>query len=368
MQRSKLWSRALVITPSGVLVACSSVAGAPSPSAAAPRDAVNEVTGRVSAAQVADATLFVRRADGAFDVRCANGRVEVAAEADVLADRVCLADTQLRCIPHCTARWSNGQCQTWGADYCAQGPASCVPQCTARWPNGQCETYGADLCAVGAIQCAARCGARFANGTCGRWDQDACAVSASPVTCVAHCAARYANGQCASYGEDVCSTIPLTSLEDCTARYANGQCASYGADLLGAGPLACVAFCRARFANGQCQSYGPDFCGAAPQILPSLANVARLERQGTQFDATCMNAEIEVATAADVLSGAVCNHRKPPTCVVRCVARFPNGQCQSYAEDFCVEGNAQCVAQCARRFPNGQCEAWGPDQCVVLRD
>ena len=76
------------------------------------------------------------------------------------------------CVPNCTYRYSNGQCGSYGADYC--GPkASCAVNCTYRYSNGQCGSYGPDFCGPDAA-CSENCTYRYSNGQCGSYGPDVC--------------------------------------------------------------------------------------------------------------------------------------------------------------------------------------------------
>lgn len=49
------------------------------------------------------------------------------------------------CIPRCDLRGSQGQCLTWGSDYCGVSP-SCTSYCSLRGSRGQCLSWGPDIC------------------------------------------------------------------------------------------------------------------------------------------------------------------------------------------------------------------------------
>src|SRR4051794_28105427 len=103
--------RSCLALASLVLVACGSAAPV----------SVDSIA-QVEQASVVNSMTLVHRADGNFDVKCAGNTHEIATPWDLFADRICLADHTVRCIPHCTARWANGQCQSYGPDFCGRGP------------------------------------------------------------------------------------------------------------------------------------------------------------------------------------------------------------------------------------------------------
>lgn len=53
-----------------------------------------------------------------------------------------------RCVPHCEYRTNEGECRTYGADYCGYN-ARCVPFCEYREASGLCRNYGKDVCGSG---------------------------------------------------------------------------------------------------------------------------------------------------------------------------------------------------------------------------
>lgn len=134
------------------------------------------------------------------------------------------------CVKLCASRWSNGTCQTYGADYCAAG-ATCQPKCESRWSNGTCQTYGPDFCGEGVYKCILECKDRWSNGTCQTYFPDRC--TRNPV-CVANCGSRWSNGTCQTFSADFC----------------------------GEGPQKCEPVCKERWSNGTCMTYAPDRCGA----------------------------------------------------------------------------------------------------------
>jgi hypothetical protein len=164
--------------------------------------------------------------DGDWDVVCKDGRHEVAKLADVLGDKICAPPVV--CVKQCSARYDNGNCQTFAPDFC--GPAAqCATKCAARYDNGNCSMYAADECGP-ASACVTKCAARYDNGNCSTYGADFCAVGTP--TCVARCTARYDNGNCSAYGADFCKagSTPPTCTQVCTERYDNGNCKTYGAD------------------------------------------------------------------------------------------------------------------------------------------
>ena len=76
------------------------------------------------------------------------------------------------CVPHCTVRYSDGSCGSYGQDIC--GPnMNCVPHCTVRYSNGSCGSYGADNCGEFA-SCTTNCTVRYSDGSCGSYGADIC--------------------------------------------------------------------------------------------------------------------------------------------------------------------------------------------------
>lgn len=52
----------------------------------------------------------------------------------------------------------------------------------------------------------------------------------------------------------------------------------------------------------------------------------------------------------------------PPTCVRKCAARYSDGTCYQYAQDFCAP-RAACSANCTARYSDGTCYQYGADIC-----
>lgn len=52
-----------------------------------------------------------------------------------------------------------------------------------------------------------------------------------------------------------------------------------------------------------------------------------------------------------------------PQCTDYCSARYANGQCYQYGQDLCANDPIQCVPNCTARYPNGQCYQYGADIC-----
>jgi hypothetical protein len=111
---------------------------------------------------------------------------------------------------------------------CVARPETCVTRCAARYPNGECRQYDADYCGI-------------------------------DPQCTQHCVSRYPNGECREYGPDLCGRRPLTCVEKCETRYPNGSCRAYGQDYCGASPV-CTPHCVSRYPNGECRDYGTDRC------------------------------------------------------------------------------------------------------------
>lgn len=110
---------------------------------------------------------------------------------------------------------------------CVSRPQTCIPRCAARYSNGSCSSYVADYCGIDPV-CVQKCSARYSNGSCSSYEADICGQR--PISCVAQCKARYSNGSCSDYGGDICGYSPSCQPQ-CTARSSNGQCIQYGPDL-----------------------------------------------------------------------------------------------------------------------------------------
>lgn len=53
-----------------------------------------------------------------------------------------------------------------------------------------------------------------------------------------------------------------------------------------------------------------------------------------------------------------------PACTQYCTARYSNGSCYQYGQDICNnDGGVSCVPNCTARYSNGQCYEYGPDIC-----
>lgn len=159
-------------------------------------------TGKLEQKSLSDVVSMVRRADGDFDVVCRDGHREVVTEAQVLANQVCGGSSQIVCVPHCVARYSDGSCRQYGADFCGPAPAKCIPYCTDRYSDGSCRTYGVDICGTDP-HCVKRCQSRYSDGSCRQYAADYC--GAGVVQCVSNCIERYSDGSCRTYGADICS-------------------------------------------------------------------------------------------------------------------------------------------------------------------
>ena len=116
------------------------------------------------------------------------------------ANRDYCGGAQQTCVQNCTARYSDGSCREYGADYCGRDPV-CTPYCTARYSDGSCREYSADRCGERPLTCAQNCTARYSAGTCREYGPDHCGRNAS---CRQNCTARYPDGTCREYGADVC--------------------------------------------------------------------------------------------------------------------------------------------------------------------
>jgi hypothetical protein len=179
---------------------------------------------------VSDASSMIQRPDGRWDVVCKNGRTEVVTTAQIMANDVCGSSLPPRCVRNCTARYSDGSCRTYGADYCAPG-ATCVPNVISRYSDGSAREYGPDFCAAGPAECKSRCTARYSDGSCRTYAADICGPPGAG--CVPRCTDRYSDGSCRNYGEDFCKReLPAPAcLVNCTNRYPDGSCRTYGPDL-----------------------------------------------------------------------------------------------------------------------------------------
>ncbi len=209
------------------LAACSS-------SVAPESESENDHVRQASAPLIEDVTSMVQRSDGKFDVLCKNGTHEVATTADILSNRVCSGTTApLRCVKNCSARWSDGSCKSFTADYCAPN-ATCIAHCTERWSDGSCKNFGTDFCRAGEAVCTSVCGSRWSDGSCKSFADDHC--GAGEYVCVKQCAARWSDGSCKTLGNDFCkertpgSAAPAC-IENCTARWSDGSCKAYGVDI-----------------------------------------------------------------------------------------------------------------------------------------
>lgn len=150
-------------------------------------------------AAVADA----HECERSCSTRCVNMMDEYQRVIDANTDYC--GGTAPDCVPYCTARYSDGSCRTYGADFCGRDPV-CIPQCEARYSDGSCRTYSADFCGEGGDR----------------------------ISCVSQCTSRYSDGSCRTYGPDVCGRNPYCR-ESCIERYSDGSCRTYGPDSCGAG-------------------------------------------------------------------------------------------------------------------------------------
>lgn len=107
---------------------------------------------------------------------------------------------QTDCVLNCTARYSDGSCRTYGADYCGRDPV-CLPHCMARYVDGSCRTFGTDLCGERPLNCVENCTSRYIDGSCRSYGPDYCARNAN---CRENCTSRYSDGTCREYGADIC--------------------------------------------------------------------------------------------------------------------------------------------------------------------
>jgi hypothetical protein len=122
--------------------------------------------------------------------------------------------------------------------------------------NGQCATYGADYCgaprslaaSLTGVAALVRQGSRF-EATC--FDGSVDSVSLEELM---------TEGACVRHGTPSC-------IARCVSRYQNGQCARYGSDFCGEGTLQCVPQCTSRYPNGQCSGYGPDLCASLGTVV-----------------------------------------------------------------------------------------------------
>lgn len=117
-------------------------------------------------------------------------------------NRAYCGDATPECVPRCEARYTDGSCRTYGADYCGREPV-CVPSCTSRHVDGSCRTYGVDHCGEGRQACVPRCLARHLDGSCRTYGRDVCGRNAY---CVVSCVSRHPDGTCREYGADQCGT------------------------------------------------------------------------------------------------------------------------------------------------------------------
>jgi hypothetical protein len=203
----------------GVLLAA--CAGAPSEETAAES---------AQAPLVQDASSMIQRSDGRWDVVCKDGRREVVTTSQVLANDVCQTTSPDRCVRKCSARFSDGTCRTFDADFCGPG-ATCVARVTARFSDGTPREYTADFCNAGPAECGVRCSSRFSDGTCRTYDADFCGATAG--RCVTRCSSRFSDGTCRTYEADFCKEgLPAPAcLVNCTSRFSDGTCRTYGADI-----------------------------------------------------------------------------------------------------------------------------------------
>lgn len=148
-------------------------------------------------------SLFALRAEAhECETSCSTRCLNIVAEYERVAqaNRDYCDGGQAQCVPNCTARYADGSCRTYGADFCGRDPV-CVPNCAARYTDGSCRTYGGDACGERPLNCAEFCQARYTDGSCRTFGPDHCGRNAS---CRAQCTARYPDGSCREYGADAC--------------------------------------------------------------------------------------------------------------------------------------------------------------------
>src|SRR4051812_21182019 len=96
------------------------------------------------------------------------------------------------------------------------------------------------------------------------------------------------------------------------------------------------------------------------QLVSDAASMTQ-KPDGT-WDVVCKDGRHQNVPTADILADKVCNGDLPITCVQKCAKRYDNGNCQTYAPDFCAPA-ASCTKQCAARYDNGNCQTYAEDSC-----
>ena len=74
-----------------------------------------------------------------------NALLSILAVLSVNHPSMAATTLEVRCVPRCLERFSDGSCRRFAEDYCAPN-AYCVERCTERWSDGSCRVYGADYC------------------------------------------------------------------------------------------------------------------------------------------------------------------------------------------------------------------------------
>jgi hypothetical protein len=196
--------------------------------AACSTGSADEATGSGTAPLVEDASSMIQRSDGRWDVVCKDGTREVVTTQQILANDVCVS-APVSCVRKCAARFADGSCRSFAADFCAPG-ATCIAHVTSRFADGSPREYSEDFCNAGPAECAVRCSARFADGSCRTYDADFCGTTT--VRCITNCAARFSDGSCRDYAADFCKQggPAPTCLVNCTERFPDGSCRTYGPD------------------------------------------------------------------------------------------------------------------------------------------
>ncbi len=178
---------------------------------------------------ISDASSLIQRPDGRFDVVCKDGSREVVTAEQIAANEVCNS-TPFTCVRRCAARFQNGNCREWAADYCDRG-ATCRPHVIDRFQNGNPREYGPDFCTSGPSMCVAQCTERFQNGNPQTFGPDRCAKGT--IACIPRVVARFQNGNPQAFGPDFCKegNPPPRCNANCIRRFPNGNCSEYGADI-----------------------------------------------------------------------------------------------------------------------------------------
>jgi len=116
--------------------------------------------------------------------------------------------------------------------------------------------------------------------------------------------------------------------------------------------------------NGRCVAQ-PTECVRNCTARYANGDCYRYGQDYCEYDPICIpNCAARYSNGSCFRYGADLCGREPLSCIKRCTARYANGDCSQYGTDNCGPAPT-CAPVCTARYANGECYQWGPDRCTT---